>query len=307
MPVFSPVRAATLLMLGLLPPAALALPAQAQPVAATATAPDRIAPAPISHARLLPLEGGRNFRDLGGYRTSDGHQVKWGMLLRSGSMHDLTAADFATLQKMGLRTVVDFRGTSERERQPVNWPGTSAPQIITDDYSAVNMGDVMQMLSTPGLDAAQAQVMMATLYREAPYHFASQYKRMFAELLAHHAPLAFNCSAGKDRTGIAAALILTALGVPKEVVMEDYLLSNRYYAQSGAASKPDKGRDALTKGLSPEVLKAMQGVHASYLEGALASITERSGSMEAYMRDELGLDAAAIGLLRALYLEPVPA
>ena len=305
MPVFSPVRAATLLMLGLLPSTVLALPVQAQSVAATA--PDHITPAPISHARLLPLEGGRNFRDLGGYRTSDGHQVKWGMLFRSGSMQDLTAADFATLKKMGLRTVIDFRGTSERERQPVNWPSANAPQVFTDDYSAVNMGDVMQMLSTPGLDAAQAQVMMATLYREAPYQFAGQYKRMFAELLAHHAPLAFNCSAGKDRTGIAAALILTALGVPKEAVMEDYLLSNRYYAQSAAASKPESDKGTLTKGLSPEVLKAMQGVHASYLEGALASITERSGSIEAYMRDELGVDAAAIGLLRALYLEPLPA
>ena len=297
---FPMTSAIALFGLALLSPAASAAPDQAQPIAAS---PAALADA--GHQRLLPLEGGRNFRDLGGYRTADGRTVKWGTLFRSGSMHDLTATDFATLSKMGLRTVTDFRDTRERQNEPVAWPQSGSPQVFADDYS-MNIGSMMQLLSAPGLDAAKAQEMMATTYRELPYQFAGQYKRMFGELLAGHAPLAFNCSAGKDRTGVAAALLLTALGVPRETVTEDYLLSNRYFRPT-ANPKPGSAEEQMAKALPPAVLQAMMGVDRSYLDAAFAAIEQRSGSVDGYFRTELGLDDAALQKLRALYLDPNPA
>ncbi len=295
------INISSLLALALL--SSVASAAAREQVQPTATTPASTTEA--GHQRLLPLEGGRNFRDLGGYRTVDGHTIKWGTLFRSGSMHDLTANDFATLSKMGLRTIVDFRDTRERQNEPVAWPQKSSPQVFESDYT-LNIKDMMQLFTTPDLNADKARAIMATSYREVPYQFAGQYKRLFGELLAGHAPLAFNCSAGKDRTGVAAALILTALGVPREAVTEDYLLSNRYYRAS-APSKPANQQEQMLKALPPAVLQVLMGVDRSYLDAAFAEIERRSGSVDDYFRTELGLDDAALQKLRALYLDPKPA
>jgi protein-tyrosine phosphatase len=188
------------------------------------------APTAAAHERLLPLQGGRNFRDLGGYATEDGRHVRWGMLYRSGSMHDLTPADYAALQRRGIRIVCDLRDTRERSAEPVHWPTTGAPQVLSDDY-ALDPRDFLPAAPMKDWTAYSARAAMTASYPKMLVQFRNQYRRMFAELLAGHAPLAFNCSAGKDRTGIAAALLLTALGVPRQTVIDDYLLTNRYLAR----------------------------------------------------------------------------
>jgi protein-tyrosine phosphatase len=91
-------------------------------------------PAASKHQRELPLEGGQNFRELGGYRTLDGRSVRWRLLYRSGSMHFLTAADYAYLEKLGIHTVCDFRDDHERSVEPSQWPAGAAPDILTDAY-----------------------------------------------------------------------------------------------------------------------------------------------------------------------------
>jgi protein-tyrosine phosphatase len=90
--------------------------------------------AKVTHSRLLPLQGGQNFRDLGGYRTRDSRTVRWGVLFRSGAMNALTPADFAYLGRLGIRTVCDFRSTDERNAAPVQWPVNVSPKIFGDDY-----------------------------------------------------------------------------------------------------------------------------------------------------------------------------
>ena len=124
---------------------------------------------------------------------------------------------------------------------------------------------------------------------------------MFAELLAGHAPLAFNCSAGKDRTGIAAALLLTALGVPRETVIGDYMLTN----QTLDPAKLMAGRAMANSpfaALPPEAVRMLVGVDRSYIEAAFAVVDAHAGGAQGYLRDELGLDAKAIARLRRLYL-----
>jgi protein-tyrosine phosphatase len=250
---------------------------------------------------VVPLEGGRNFRELGGYRTADGRQVKWGMLYRSGSMTGLTAADYATLAKRGIAVVCDLRSTSERKAEPVNWPNAKSPRVFFDDYELDN-GQFMPKGDMKSWTAEQARASLGASYPRMLAQFNGQYRRMFGELLAGHAPLAFNCSAGKDRTGIAAALLLTALGVPRGTVIEDYLLTNRTLDPASLA----KGRATSNSPwmqLPPEVLKAFMGADRSYIEAAFAVIDAHKDGAQGYLRDELGLGAVQVARLRKLYLE----
>ncbi len=281
-------------------PALAVLPQLALPAAEQAPA---AAAASAQHERLLPLEGGRNFRDLGGYRTTDGRTVKWGLLFRSGSMHGLTANDFAYLSKLGIVVVCDFRDHNERKVEPVAWPAGRAPTVYAEDYDMATNG-MMPIGDLHKMTATQAQEMLATSYPKMLTFFAGQYRRMFAELLAGHAPLAFNCAGGKDRTGVAAALLLTALGVPRETVIEDYLLTNRYL--NATALMKQAGPATVTgafASLSPDVMKALGAADRSYIEAALRALDAHPGGAEGYFRDEMKLSPADIARLRSLYLE----
>lgn len=273
-------------------------------IPAIARAPAAQTPIPAQQ-RVLPLEGGQNFRELGGYKTSDGREVKWGMLYRSGAMNQLTEADFRYLASLGLKTVVDFRDNREREKEPVKWPAGSAPQVFAKDYSMDHTG-LGKLLSQPDLTGEQARAAMETLYRDIPLSFADQYRVLFSQLLGDDGAVAFNCTAGKDRTGVAAAILLTALGIPREAVIEDYLLSNQYFRPRSGMTAGDREAEMLGR-LSPEVIKVLMGVDRSYLEAAFATMDSQPGGMDGYLKDKLGLDAAKVALLRAKYLTPVSA
>jgi len=262
------------------------------------------APVPVApHERLLPLRGGRNFRDLGGYRTGDGRTVKWGMLFRSGSMHGLTPGDYIALQQRGIRVVCDFRDTRERAAEPVNWPAADAPRMLSDDYQ-LDMAGLMPTGERKSWTAERTRAAMAASYPRMLVQFRGQYRRMFAELLAGNAPLAFNCSAGKDRTGIAAALLLTALGVPRETVIGDYLLTNRYL---DTATLLDRNNKATASGpwsqVPPEVMKPMLAADRDYIGQALAVLDAHSGGAEGWLRDEMGLSQTDLLRLGTAYLE----
>ena len=258
-------------------------------------------PAASPHERVLPLQGGQNFRDLGGYRTSDGRTVRWGLLYRSGSMHFLTARDYAYLDRRGITTVCDFRSVDERTAEPALWPAGTAPRILADDYRTepTQMG-----LIRPGTvpSAEQARAALVAVYPKLLSQFNGQYRRMFAELLAGHAPLAFNCAAGKDRTGVAAALLLTALNVPRETVIEDYLLTNRYF-DPGKVMRSDNQASAQWRSLPPAVLRAYMSADRSYIEAAFRIMDSHVGGVSGYLHDQLGLSDADLARLRHLYTD----
>ncbi len=272
----------------------------AGPVAAEVSQPQP--PAISPHQRVLPLQGGQNFRDLGGYRTRDGRTVRWGLLYRSGSMHFLTPADYAYLERLGIRTICDFRDTRERTIEPVAWPTGQAPRILADDYE-MNMGAVG--MTPPGQKtptAEDARITVRTLYPELLDRFNIQYRRMFEELLAGHAPLAFNCTAGKDRTGIAAALLLTALDVPRETIIQDYLLTNQYFDPRKVVGTSDRASQQW-KHLPPEVLQAYMSAEPSYIEAVFEVMDEHKGGAQGYLRAELGLSQPAVTRLREMYTQ----
>ena len=260
------------------------------------------AAAPAAHDRVLPLQGGRNFRDLGGYRTIDGHHVKWGLLYRSGSMHGLTPADYAALERRGIRVVCDLRDSRERAAEPVAWPDGKAPRVLADDY-ALDQAGFMPSGPPQSWTAAQTRAAMTASYPHLLTQFNGQYRRMFGELLAGHAPLAFNCSAGKDRTGIAAALLLTALGVPRATVIADYELTNKTLDSAAMLSGDSKATPSPFGKLAPEVVAPFMRADRAYLAAALAVVDAHPGGAAGYLRDELGLGPVQIAHLRQLYLD----
>lgn len=241
-----------------------------------------------------------NFRDLGGYRTADGQMVRWGRLYRSAAMNGLTLTDYRYLGQLGIATVCDLRANEERSSAPVNWPADVKPKVLVRDYK-LDFGGLMQVLARPGATGEMATEAMAEGYKQTPFEHKAQFAEMFRELLSGR-PLAFNCSAGKDRTGMAAYLVLTALGVPHEVALADYLLSNVYYQPKPPepGEKIDPSMAMLAK-LPPDVIKALMEVDARYMQAALESIEARGG-MACYLREDLGLGEAEVTRLRALYL-----
>lgn len=274
--------------------AALLIGSPATPVFA-----DQPKVAAAAHQRVLPLQGGQNFRDLGGYKTASGRTVRWGVLFRSGSMHFLTPADYAYLGKLGIRTVCDFRDTRERATEPAQWPSGKAPRVFFDDY-ALDSSALIPASASGAPTAAEAQAAFIKFYPQLLQTFNGQYRRMFGELLAGRVPLAFNCTAGKDRTGVAAALVLTALGVPRATVVEDYALSNRYFDPTKVVRSSSGSAAAFAK-LPPDVMRAYLAADPRYIEAVFAAMDAHKDGVDGYLRDELGLTAANRRLLVARY------
>lgn len=256
--------------------------------------------------RLLPLQGGRNFRDLGGYFSADGRQVRWGRLFRSGSMVDLTLQDFSYLSSLGVTVICDFRSISERSQEPTRWPGPSAPRIFSRDYEMDRT--VQRSLIDGRPDVATMRTRMIAFYEALPYDHIDSYRTMFAKLLAGQVPLAFNCSAGKDRTGVGAALLLTTLGVRWNDVLSDYTLTNDlidYEAifKRAPAGNASSGFSALYD-MSPEVRAQLYRAEPEYLQAAFDAIKRREGSLATFIRLRLGVSDADIGRLQARLLAP---
>ena len=252
--------------------------------------------------RLLPLEGGRNFRDLGGYQTADGKRVKWGKLYRSGTMAHLTTNDYEYLGKLGIRVVCDFRSTQERATEPNKWQEVAGLDYWSRDYAAT-FGELRKLLaSNPTGESAKAA--MASGYRELPFEQALSYRELFKRLAANEVPLAFNCSAGKDRAGTAAALILSALGVPRDIVVEDYALSDKLVDFRAAYTSGNKdGRAGAMAQMQPEVVQAVLSSDPDYIRAALDEIESRHGTIEGYLRDVLGIDTEELAAIRRELLE----
>jgi protein-tyrosine phosphatase len=236
----------------------------------------------VKPERILPLRGLYNLRDLGGYPLKGGRRVKWGILYRAGDLAPLSPDGRETLEKRNLKTIVDFRDQEERDLAP---DGTIATVTHTR-WLPIDAGNTTDLTGA----GSGGEAMMETLYRILAEYARSQYREFFAILSnPTNTPLLFHCAAGKDRTGLGAALILSALGAGRETIMEDYLLSRECL----------KGKYRARVAKKPS-LEPLMTVRRSYLEAAFDTIDRNYGGMDRYLRDELGADS---GLLRDLYTE----
>ena len=247
--------------------------------------------------RHLPIAGTTNFRDLGGYVGHGGRPVRWRCLFRSDHLADLAPEGLQQLQTLGIRRAVDFRGTHERQAHGYTWPQLEQhslavePTVVQEAYALLRNGGRLSVQETVEI--------METTYRSFVQAHAAHFAALFALLLADDRPLVFHCTAGKDRTGWAAALILHALGVPRAVVEHDYLLTNQYYQRPAALVSQAAAH------IAPEILDVLWKVQPTFLHSAYAMVHTQFGSMDSYLHEVLGVDAAALAALRARYLEPV--
>ncbi|MCY3641742.1 MAG: tyrosine-protein phosphatase [Gammaproteobacteria bacterium] len=260
----------------------------------------------MSYRRLLPLEGGSNFRDLGGYRTADGQTVARGMLFRSGAMTGLTDADMAYLDGFEIKTIVDLRSNEEISLYPNHWAAKHRIEVVTGGYSFAAMMSGEESGERPA---------MSELYPRLLESIGPQIKTYFDEALGEGAPMVVNCSAGQDRTGIVSALMLLLLGVPEPIVVEDYLLSTDFRRPAVEQAGVDLAEAAKTNAFAammleyrkamphpdrPNPLVTTDGV--PYLAFVIERIRDEYGSVEAYAEKELGIDAQDLAALRRTYL-----
>ena len=258
--------------------------------------------------RLLPLEGVENFRDYGGYAVPGGLRVVRGRLWRSAHHGGATDADLARIASLGLSAVVDLRRPTERANQPSRRPEGFAGRVIDCDHGDQAEPPHVAFLRETDLSAQSARAFFLDYYRNAPFELRHQelFSRYF-EALGEGRAVLIHCTAGKDRTGLLAALTHHLLGVHPMDAAADFELTNR---AARIEARLAQVTEALTQSLgrrpSETAVRAFLGVEGAYLEAAFAAIRERSGSVESYLAG-LGVDDRAAGRLRALWLAPAQA
>jgi len=256
--------------------------------------------------RLLPFDGAEHFRDLGGYRTTDGHRVRWGRAYRSGQLAHLSDDDVQALEALGVRLVVDFRSDMEREHEPDRLPTDPAPRTVHAPIvtPGVDPHEIREKLLSGDLDGLDLDGWLVDGNRRFVTEFAEHYRRMFEEILAiESAPFVVHCTGGKDRAGMASALILLALDVPEEDVMKDFLLTNHFLAREIEKRLLAIRVFSLFR-TDPERIRPIMGVEGRYLQEGLDAMRERRGSIDEYLRVDLGLGPDERERLRAQLLEP---
>ena len=241
--------------------------------------------------RHFNLTGASNFRDLGGYPSKDGRTVRWRRIFRSNHLGHLTEADIAVLRGLGLKSAFDFRGAEER----------SAAQCAISEITVHSLPVEPTVVAALRARLANGRALSPSdgieVMRESYVGYVRQntqrYRSLFAHLLEDSAPLVIHCTAGKDRTGFACALILHALGVSEDVISEDYLLTNRYYRRDPSASND----------LPDDVRQVLSSVQAPFLAAAFEAVCADYGDLETYFTDGLGLGRGERAALEARYLE----
>ena len=255
--------------------------------------------------RVMPMDALVNFRDLGGYLTADGRRTKWGKLLRSAAHDAITERDVAYLQKLGLKTVVDYRSTPEEADHPDREiAGVTYLHIRPlEDPGATNILDVQQ----PKMQSVDDAIAMLTGINRTlanSKHANAVYRQlMLAALDPAQVPIVQHCTAGKDRVGVGSATMLLALGVPRETIIADYLLSNDNQVSVAKLGSGKKSGGQEISAAQIKMFEALAKVHAEYLQAFFDEIDQVFGGAEGYLQNGLGLTDEQLTQFRELYTE----
>jgi protein-tyrosine phosphatase len=249
---------------------------------------------------LPAVPGAINLRDFGGYPTLDGRRVRSGVLYRSGMLSQLTDAGQRALRALDIDVICDLRRDEERAAEPTPFPAHDPRQVLIaiDPDSAVALREAMQF---DGLPAAERVRYMVEINRELARAHTAEYRFVFNTLESStRGGFLMHCAAGKDRTGFGVALIQLALGVPRELVVEDYLLTNDTMDFEGFIVPRLR---ASYGDVDLELARVLSGVRIEYIDAALDEIERGFGSIEVYLRDALGIDARRRAALQDRFLE----
>jgi protein-tyrosine phosphatase len=242
--------------------------------------------------RHIPLEGASNLRDLGGWRGHQGRALRHGVLFRSDALHKLTDQDLVTLADTGLATVCDLRGAREAEASPFRLPpGARAVPLPIEPRIGASLRD---LLANGAATRAETTRLLGIAYLNYATEQLPIYRRLVELILEdERRPLLFHCSAGKDRTGLGAALILTALGVSRAEIIADYVATDRFWRRDHPLpdEAPQEAKDAILD------------THPALLVAALDAAVAPFGSEAGLLEDGLGLTPARLAGLRAVLLD----
>jgi len=241
----------------------------------------------------LPFEGVRNFRDLGGYPSQLGGTVVTGRIYRSDRLDRMTPADHHRYSALGIRTIFDLRRTEEREVNPDPYPTVHVCIISTLESNGYpKLGEEPQ-----DRDGA---LLLRDLYRGILDHAGRDIGTIFTGMAdPNGVPALFHCTAGKDRTGMIAAVLLEWLGVPRELVLDDYEATNAYREKAGERDTVER---LVAQGVSPEAAAGLLSAPRWAMEETLGELDDDFGGVEHYLRTQAGLDDAVLGGLRASLL-----
>lgn len=265
-------------------------------------------PGEFGHDREIHLKGTANTRDIGGYLTSEMRMLRSGQIIRSDKLSRLTDKDFRELEDMGVKTVIDLRTDKERKESPTDWQGDNPPTIYhfpfgdskNDWFTAQR-----RMMKKNRFTEEQAREHMVDGYRMIANEGPDSYREMMSVLLDEsNWPIMIHCTAGKDRTGVAVALLMEALGVDRASIMEEFLLTNemsRVEAKAALLAKKQKyagNGHRLGKTPSAGAWQTIIGVQPEMLEAFYASVEAQYGSMDAFLAG-IGVDQDAREMLAA--------
>jgi protein-tyrosine phosphatase len=258
----------------------------------------------IIAARRLALQGAFNFRDLGGIRTAEGKSVRWGQVFRSDTLTRLTDADYVRLNAIGIALVCDLRTREERKTDPTDWRDGSplfllAP-VSESDHGASQNGNLTDALGSGKLSVEDGRKLFEKFYIQMVFDAAPKFGAVLRAVETSDRPAMFHCTGGRDRTGITTAMLLRILGVPRETIIADYVLSTRYLNErvtaAPASITPAEAQLAKTYA---EVIE----LQPRYIQAVFRAIDERYGSFDQYRRQALHFSDADAAVLKSRLLE----
>jgi protein-tyrosine phosphatase len=254
-------------------------------------------------SRLLKIPGVINFRDLGGYQTRTGQTVKWGQLYRSGDLSKLKPRGLDTISDFGLYAVLDFRSNYEAERRPSRVPeGLQEIHLpVMDQVNRDISQQIRERLKNKEYEGFDPDGLILKAYQQFATEFTPAFKTFIQTVLhARGSPVLWHCSAGKDRTGYAAAILLRLLEVDQSVIYQDYLLSNQYVRRINGQILPA----IIARGYKAyKMISPLMSVQKNWLRASFESIDNEWGSFDDYLRDGLALNPSEVQQMRANLLE----
>lgn len=259
---------------------------------------------PSSHPRIGPFyvtEGIHNLRDYGGYAVAGGGRVKTGVLFRSGQHMEASDADLDLIHALDIRTVIDLRGNSEREGFPCRRHANFNAQVLAHDGETTNSPPHEGGGGVTEMTAAKARERMLAVYTRMPVNPAmiDIFTQYFNALDANDGGSLVHCFAGKDRTGIAASLLLHTLGVHHDDIMGEFLLTNDAPTRAILERQSLPRMEAHYGTIDAQALHNLMGVLPEYYDTYVAKVTQDHGSLDAYLATILGVDDARKARLRA--------